>query len=113
MKTKQMFVGLGAVAALGLAVVPMASYAVTDVDSSICPDLFQHDGVLKMVISRSRKRSAGLRLGNDIYDILAGDGLRLDDNCAVQVLAALGGEIDPALRDRFIDSRKDGLRHLR
>ena len=34
MKTKQMFVGLGVVAALGAAVVPMASYAVTDNDSS-------------------------------------------------------------------------------
>ncbi|MBQ8992085.1 hypothetical protein IJ090_01460 [Candidatus Saccharibacteria bacterium] len=33
MKTKQMFVGLGVVAALGAAVVPMTSYAVTDSDS--------------------------------------------------------------------------------
>ena len=30
MKTKNMFIGLGAVAALGAAVIPMASYAASD-----------------------------------------------------------------------------------
>ncbi|MBR3365626.1 hypothetical protein IKG48_00670 [Candidatus Saccharibacteria bacterium] len=34
MKTKKMFVGLGTMAVLGAAIVPMASYAVTDSDSA-------------------------------------------------------------------------------
>ncbi len=34
MKTKKMFVGLGVVAALGVAIVPMTSYAVTNSDSA-------------------------------------------------------------------------------
>ena len=82
-----------------------------DVDSCVCLDMFERYGSLEACVASGSEGAASFGLWNDIHDFGVRDGLVFDDDGSVQVLAALGRDID-ALRSEnalkpFVNSFPD------
>ena len=69
--------------------------------------------MLEAVIRRRGKRTACLRLGHHVADIRAGNGFGLHDDGPVQMLTALGSQIDALRLEGFLDPFINGLAQLR
>ena len=62
-----------------------------DIQPGIGTNALHGDRIAEGVVSGRGERTARLRLRDDIHNVCAGDGLALDDDGAVQMLAALRG----------------------
>ena len=67
-----------------------------DVEARIGPDMLDGYGGLERLVAGGRERPARLGLRDNVHDFGVRDGLVLDDDGTVQVLAALCGDIDAA-----------------
>ena len=65
-----------------------------DIKPRVGTDLLQRYGVAEAMIGGGGKGAAGLRLGHYIDDFPVGDSLMLHNQGAVQMLAALGGDVN-------------------
>lgn len=77
------------------------------------PDALHGDRIAEGVVSGRGERAARLRLRDDIHNVCAGDGLALDDDGAVQVFAALRGQIQAVGHEHAVQDGKDLLGDLR
>ena len=92
------------------------SYSVersADIQPGIGTNALHGDRIAEGVVSGRGERAARLRLRDDIHNVCAGDGLALDDDGAVQMLAALRGQIQAVGREHAVQDGKDLLGDLR
>mgnify|MGYP006991522564 CR=1 FL=1 len=84
-----------------------------DVQTGVCFNFLHSHRVFKPVIGSSGKGAACLGLGDDVHDVRVGHRFRFHDDGPVQVLAALGGQVDALLLQEAVDAVEDlngGLR---
>ena len=77
-------------------------------------DMLDRHGILHLRIHRRGKRTACMGLRQDADDVVAVffRTIALNDQSAVEMLAALGGEINPLLCQHGCDACKNGLSRL-
>ena len=85
-----------------------------DIQTGVGADVLNSHRVVEVVPGGGGEGAAGLGLGADVDDLIAvllGAGL-LDDEGAVQVLAALGGQVDAALLQYGVDRLEKAIDRL-
>ena len=75
--------------------------------------MLQGHGAGEAVIGGGGEGAPRFGLGHDVYDVRAGDGVGLGDDGPVQMLTALGGEIDAPGGQGLADALEQGAAHLR
>ena len=89
-----------------------ADQRAADVKARVGLDLLQCHGMAEAVIGGGGKGAAGLGLGHHVDDLAIGDGLMLHDEGAVQMLAALGGDVDAHGSEHAVQALEDGIGHF-
>ena len=84
-----------------------------DVQAGVGLDQLHRHRVPEAVVGRCGKGAARLGLGHHVADFREGDSLPLHDNGPVQVLAALGGQVDALGGQDLVQAVKNGLADLR
>ena len=84
-----------------------------DIQPGIGTNALHGDRIAEGVVSGRGERTARLRLRDDIHNVCAGNGLALDDDGAVQMLAALRGQIQAVGHEHAVQDGKDLLGDLR
>ena len=65
-----------------------------DIETCVCADLLNGNGIFEMCVCRGSEGTACLGLGNNVNDICEGNCCFFDDDRAVQMFAALGCDED-------------------
>ena len=71
--------------------------------------MFERYGGFEGCVTGRREGAAGFWLRHDVYDFCVRDGFVLDDYGSVQVLAALGGNVDTLCTENALESFVDGF----
>ena len=74
--------------------------------------MFERYGSLEGRVAGRCKGAAGFRLRHDVHDFCVRDGFMFNDNRAVQVLAALGGNVDALCAENALEPFVDGFPDL-
>ena len=90
-----------------------ADKGAADVQARVGLDLLQRHGVAEAVIGGGGEGAAGLGLGLHVHDLRARHGLMLHDQRPVQMLAALGSDVDALGGKDTVQAIKNGLGDLR
>ena len=90
-----------------------ADQRAADVQTGIGPDLLQRHGMPERLVRGGGEGAARLGLGHYVDNFGVGHGLVLHDDGAVQMLTALGGDIDAHGPEHAVQPLKDGGGDLR
>ena len=75
--------------------------------------MFERYGSLEACVASCSEGTAGFGLWHDIHDFCIRDCFMFDDDCAVQVLTALGSDVDAVCTEDALESVVNGLADFR